>query len=878
MSAKGKGFSWSRTFGDNDPYDEIKWEKRTAKITKGSGEVVFEQEGVEVPEFWSQTATDIAVSKYFRGRIGSPERENSVRQMIDRVINVIAGWGLKDGYFDNAESSENFRQDLKYLLVNQYAAFNSPVWFNVGVREKPQCSACFILSVEDNMESILKWYHDEGWIFKYGSGSGANLSKLRSSKEPLSRGGKSSGPVSFMKGADGVANSIRSGGTTRRAAKMVILNADHPDIKDFVYCKKIIEDMAKALEMSGMKSSIDGELFNPYTLLPYLNANNSVRVTDEFMKKAKNGEDWELKSVSTGETLEIIKASELLDWIADAIWHSGDPGMQFHTTINKWHTCSNSGAIGASNPCSEFMFLDLSACNLTSLNLLKFLSKLGIFMVDVFKKAIDILILAQEIIVGNSSYPTEEITQNSLNFRPLGLGYSNLGSLLMNWGIPYDSDEGRNLAANISSIMSGEAYKMSATIASVIGPFAGYEANKEPMLKIIAKHYEASKDLMFEDVTVATVWRQAFTLGKEFGFRNAQVTLLAPTGTISFLMDCDTTGVEPELALVKYKKLVGGGTLKLVNSQVSSALTRMGYDDQQIKEVVSYIFDKETIEGAPHIKAEHLPVFDCSNKAENGSRSIGYMGHIKMMGAIQPFISGAISKTVNLPESATVEDIKNALIKSWAYGLKSVAIYRDKSKSFQPLNVSKDKPKEENIERKDGYVRVKLPTDRDSKTHKFSVGGHEGYLITGLYPDKKPGETFISIAKEGSTVSGLLDSIAILTSICLQSGVPLKTLVKKFKDVRFEPSGMTNNPKIRFAKSLVDYMFSYLGITFLSKEDREEIFGSPHAEISAEETNNHANGVVTTEATVCGNCGSMMIRAGSCHSCPNCFNTTGVCN
>ena len=859
---KRQGLVWSCLFGDDSPYSAVKWEIRTAKITKQNGEVVFEQKGVEVPSFWSQTATDIVASKYFRGRLDSPERERSARQMIDRVADTISAWGSKDGYFRTKEDCGNFQQDLKFLLINQLAAFNSPVWFNVGVREHPQCSACFILSVEDDMQSILDWYRNEGWIFKFGSGSGTNLSKLRSSKEALSHGGKSSGPVSFMKGADGVANSIRSGGTTRRAAKMVILNADHPDIKDFIYCKKIIEDMMRILEAGGTKGSIDGDLFNPYTLLPYQNANNTVRVTDAFMRKLENNEDWDLKAVKTGETLEVLKANKIMDWIADAAWYSGDPGMQFDTIINDWHTCPNSGRINASNPCSEYMHLDDSACNLASLNLLKFLSADGTFDVKTFKNAVDTMIVAQEIIVGNSSYPTEKITKNALDYRELGLGYANLGSLLMNMGLAYDSDEGRTVAASITAVLCGEAYNMSARIAERIGPFAGYEKNKEPMLKVIKKHYLASKDL-----GAASIWKEALALGQKFGFRNSQVTVLAPTGTISFLMDCDTTGIEPELALIKYKKLVGGGTLKLVNSQVPAALNELGYDERQISAILFYLSEKETIEGAPELKQEHLSVFDCSFQAANGTRSIGYMGHIKMMGAIQPFISGAISKTVNLPNNATVDDIRNAFVEAWKYGLKAVAIYRDGSKGIQPLNVS-----DTHIEKIGGDGRKKLPHDRNAITHKFSIAGHEGYLITGLYPEtKNPGETFIVIAKEGSTVSGLFDVIATLISLCLQFGVPLKTLVKKFKDVRFEPSGITQNPKIRFAKSIVDYIFRFLGQEFLPEEDKKEIFGLPA------DQKKDPNKDVHTDALIC-ECGALMIRAGSCYTCPNCFATTGVCN
>jgi ribonucleoside-diphosphate reductase alpha chain len=914
------GLTWKRLFGSGDPYADINWETRTARISKGSGEVVFEQENVEVPDFWSQTATDIVASKYFRGRMGSPERETSARQMIDRVADIVSGWGLKDGYFRSEEDYQNYRQDLKFLLINQYAAFNSPVWFNVGVRENPQCSACFILEVEDTMQSILDWYRDEGWIFKYGSGSGTNLSKLRSSKETLSRGGKSSGPVSFMKGADGVANSIRSGGTTRRAAKMVILNVDHPDIKDFIYCKKIIEEMTRVLEASGMKADIEGELFNPYTLLPYQNANNSVRVTDEFMRKVENDENWDLKAVTTGEALETLKARTVMDWIADAAWHSADPGMQFDTIINDWHTCPVTGRINASNPCSEYMHLDNSACNLASLNLLRFLMPDGTFNIDMFKNAVDTILTAQEIIVGNSSYPTERITKNAMDYRELGLGYANLGSLLMNMGVAYDSDEGRAVAGNITSILCGEAYKMSAKIAAITGPFAGYSTNGEAMLKVIEKHYLASENLVNTSARLLSninlpsyetllkeavgVWQEALVLGKRFGFRNSQATVLAPTGTIAFLMDCDTTGIEPELALIKYKKLVGGGTLKLVNSQVPAAMRKLGYTEEQISDVSAYLLDRETVEGAPHVQAIHLPVFDCSFKAANGVRSINYMGHIKMMGAVQPFISGAISKTVNLPNDATVADIRDAFIQSWKHGLKAVAVYRDGCKSVQPLNTSKDADTKEGspklIEKVNGYTRRKLPDERPSVTHKFSIGNHEGYLTVGLYPEtNKPGETFITIAKEGSTISGLFDVIATLISMCLQSGMPLKSLVRKFKDLRFEPSGITGNQDIPFAKSFVDYIFKYMGYKFLSEKDKEEIFGPAHPEILNPAELSANDGIQETEketavatmvnweeddhkeaftdAPVC-ECGTMMFRAGSCFTCPNCFATTGVCN
>ena len=914
----GQGLRWPRIFGSKHPYEQRIWEQRTAKITKGDGTVVFEQRNVEVPNFWSQTATDIVASKYFRGQLNTDDREYSAKQMVDRVARTIGGWGFKDGYFATAEDCENFTLDLTWILVNQYAAFNSPVWFNVGVHERPQCSACFILAVEDNMQSILDWYRDEGWIFKYGSGAGTNLSKLRSSKEPLSKGGYSSGPVSFMKGADGVANSIRSGGTTRRAAQMVVLNVDHPDIKNFIYCKKIIEDMTKALIQSGIKDSITADIFDPYTLLPYQNANNSVRVNDGFMRAVQADGYWNLKGVTTGETIETLKARGIMDWVADAAWHSADPGMQYDTTINEWHTCPNTGKINASNPCSEYMHLDNSACNLASLNLLKFLKMGGKFDVELFRKVVDTMITAQDILVDNASYPTEKIGENARNYRQLGLGYANLGAVLMVLGLPYDSEKGRILAGQITSLMCGEAYRMSAMLSDIRGPFAGYELNQEPMLGIIAKHlgeseklFETSEMIGIEDgdlhVASRLIWHEALDLGRKYGIRNSQATVLAPTGTIAFLMDCDTTGIEPELALIKYKKLVGGGTLKLVNNQIPLSLRRLGYSNEQIEEISGYLLDRETIEGAPHLKEEHVPVFDCSFKAQNGDRSIHYMGHVKMMSAAQPFISGAISKTVNLPAEATVEDIKDVFMEGWRLGLKAIAVYRDGSKSIQPLNTKKEE-NNQFIEKVNGYTRIKLPDERPSITHKFNVGGFESYLTVGFYPDTmKPGETFLVAAKEGSTISGLFNTIATLISMCLQSGVPLKTLVRKFKDTRFDPAGFTNNPQIPIAKSITDYVFRYLGMKYLKPEDKEELFGPDHAHnepVEVKETlyesksdsllaelvskpvapiqvNEKAKPIghtLITDAPACVQCGTLMVRAGSCYSCPNCFATTGVCN
>lgn len=930
-------FHWKRLFGEMYPYDSIVWEKRTAKIERSDGTVVFEQKDVEVPSFWTQTATDIVASKYFRGKLGTPVRETSARQMVDRVVTEIRRWGLEGNYFASIIDADNFAQDLTWILINQYAAFNSPVWFNVGTTEHPQCSACFILAVEDNMKSILKWYTDEGWIFKGGSGSGTNLSKLRSSKEQLSQGGYSSGPVSFMKGADGVANSIRSGGKTRRAAKMVVLDVNHPDLKDFIYSKKIIEDMIRTLTVAGVKNSIAADLFDPYTLLPYQNANNSVRVTDEFMQAVEADADWNLTARVTGKTLETVKAREIMNWIADAAWASADPGMQYDTTINNWNTVSNTGRINASNPCSEYMHIDNSACNLASLNLMKFLKEGAKFDVDLFKKAVDVMILAQEILVSPSSYPTPEITDNANAYRELGLGYANLGSLLMVLGLPYDSDMGRYFAANITSLMSGEAYRMSALIADSKGPFSGYAKNREPMLGVLKKHLHAAERNYNESLlggmndepllnASRQVWPETLELAEKYGIRNSQISVIAPTGTIAFLMDCTTTGVEPDIALVKYKKLVGGGTLKLVNNQVPLALRRLDYSNQEIEAIVAHITEHDTIEGAPHVKDKDLPVFDCAFKAANGERSISYTGHLLMMAAVQPFVSGAISKTINLPSTATVDDVKEVFMQGWKLGLKAIALYRDGCKTIQPLNMTKDGDTTEEtktdmiadplIEKSNGYRRRKLPSERPAVTHRFDIGGHEGYLNVGFYPDTmKPGETFITIAKEGTTVSGLLDTIATLVSICLQSGVPLKSLVRRFKDMRFEPSGFTENPDIPVAKSIVDYVFRYLGMKYLSKVDREEIFGPEFATapdfservldvknqtdsllaglvadapnipvaIVAEkietETLEHQPGMVsraTADSPAC-QCGTLMVKTGACYTCPNCFASSGVC-
>ncbi len=845
--SKGLSFRRLYTRPGIHPYQELEWEKRDAVIRNSKGEVVFEQTGVEVPKGWSQTATNIVASKYFRGEIGKEEREYSVRQMIDRVVQTIAGWGRKDGYFAGEDDAATFEAELTSILVNQRAAFNSPVWFNVGINPRPQCSACFINSVRDDMRSILTLAVTEGMLFKYGSGTGSNLSTLRSSRELLSNSsGKSSGPVSFMKGFDAFAGVIKSGGKTRRAAKMVILNADHPDIEEFIGCKVREERKAKALVAAGYDPSMDGEA---YSSIFFQNANNSVRVNDRFMRAVENDEDWETKAVTSGEAVERLSARKLMRQISEAAWECGDPGLQYDTTVNRWNPVSNSGRINASNPCSEYMFLDDSACNLASLNLMKFLREDGSFDTGSFKHAVEVLITAQEIVVDNSSYPTPSIEENSFDYRALGIGYANLGALLMARGLAYDSDDGRNFAAAVTALMTGHAYAQSARIAGVLGPFRYYRLNERPFLKVIGMHRDEAYAINQDGVpaelmeTVRRAWDGALEIGMANGYRNAQVSLLAPTGTIGFLMDCDTTGIEPDIALVKYKWLVGGGLLKIVNNTVRSALYRLGYAEDQIAEILAYLDENDTIEGAPHLKDEHLPVFDCAFKAAKGTRTIHYMGHIRMMSAVQPFLSGAISKTVNLPNEATVEDVEKAYMESWRLGLKAVAVYRDGSKGQQALTTSKEEkrteepkaaavkePEKEAVRQLEEVVektrieyrplRRRLPDERKSLTHKFSVAGHEGYITIGLYDDGTPGEMFIRMAKGGSVISGLIDAFATTTSIALQYGVPLKVLVNKFVHLRFEPSGFTSNPNIRIAKSIIDYLFRWMALKFLPLEDQ----------------------------------------------------------
>jgi ribonucleoside-diphosphate reductase alpha chain len=909
-----------------DPFDAVEWELRSAVIANERGDLVFEQRDVEFPKFWSQQATNIVVSKYFRGQIGTPERERSVRQLIGRVVDTITVWAREQEYFASEDDLLAFSDELKHLLVHQKGSFNSPVWFNCGFERAPQCSACFINSVQDTMDSILSLARTEGMLFKFGSGTGSNLSAIRSSKELLAGGGTASGPVSFMKGFDAFAGVIKSGGKTRRAAKMVILNADHPDVVEFINCKVEEEKKAWALIDAGYDGSFTGPA---YASVFFQNSNNSVRVPDEFMRAVVDDGEWQTHAVlPPHDAMDTYRARDLMRQIAEATWICGDPGLQFDTTVNDWHTCPNTARINASNPCSEYMFLDDSACNLASLNLMKFLRPSGDgaqrasemeFDAEAFERACATFLTAQEILVDNASYPTKPIEKNSHDYRPLGLGYANLGALLMSRGLPYDSDAGRDYAATITAIMHGAAYAQSARIARDHGgPFPGYARNAEPMLRVMRKHRAALKDIdrthvpkdLFE--FARTVWDECVALGEAHGYRNAQATVLAPTGTIGFMMDCDTTGVEPDIALVKYKKLVGGGLMKIVNNTVPMALQKLGYSPTEIKDIIGYIDEHETIEGAPHLKDRDLPVFDCAFKPARGVRSIHYMGHIRMIGAVQPFISGAISKTVNVPKDATVEDIEQAYIDAWRLGAKAVSIYRDGSKRTQPLNTSKDKVARtgagaassspaESVEA--APRRHKLPDERRSITHKFDIAGHEGYITVGLYEDGTPGELFLTMAKEGSTISGFADAFAQAISYALQYGVPLQDLVDKFSHVRFEPAGMTRNPDIRFAKSIVDYIFRWMAAKFLSPEAQyaaglnvpevkstpEQLdlptsaasdagaatVGKPASASAAGKKSTFAAIQNQEDAPPCSTCGSIMVRSGACYKCTNCGTTSG---
>jgi ribonucleoside-diphosphate reductase alpha chain len=921
-----EGLSIERRFSTPGvhPFDQIEWELRDAVIGDPESPA-FEQRGVEFPVTWSQNATNIVAQKYFRGQLGSPERESSVKQMIGRVAGTISNWGRTGGYFASEEDAEAFEMELTAILLNQKAAFNSPVWFNVGFEETPQCSACFILSVEDNMESILDWNTKEGKIFRGGSGSGINLSNIRGSEEPLKKGGTASGPVSFMRGADAWAGTIKSGGKTRRAAKMVVLDVDHPDIEHFIWCKADEEKKAAALRDAGFDMSIDGEGF---TSIQYQNANNSVRVTDDFMEAVEAGEEWHLTARTTGEPLKTLDARELMNQIADAAWRCADPGVQYDTIINRWHTCPESGRINASNPCSEYMHVDDSACNLASLNLMKFRREDGSFDAAEFEHAVDIVFLAQEIVVGFSSYPTEEITENANRFRQLGLGYANLGALLMSDGLPYDSDEGRNVAAAITALMTGRAYRQSALIAAgATGPYEEYEKNREPHNGVMRMHRDAAYDVdgtgVKGDLLEASqrAWDEAVELGEEHGYRNAQATVLAPTGTISFLMDCDTTGIEPDFSLVKFKELVGGGQMTIANRSVPLALQALGYSEAEIDQIAAHITEKNTIVGAPGLKDEHLPVFDVAV----GERAISHTGHIDMMAATQPFISGAISKTVNLPQTATVEDIADAYTRGWKGGLKALAIYRDGSKTAQALRTDAQDSEEAEAEVQMAEpVRKKMPRERESITHKFSIGGHEGYITAGKYEDGSVGEIFLTdIGKEGSTMRGLLNAFATAISLGLQYGVPLETFVRKFSYMRFEPEGMTQNPEIPFAKSMPDYIMRWLGSRFIDDTEVLEDLGIMTQEVRSKKEaetaqlglgvptdtagpangNGHSNGgngeakpsapvpaasAMTETPPVrpakmqglelgpaCEQCGGMMQRTGSCYTCSSCGNNTG---
>jgi ribonucleoside-diphosphate reductase alpha chain len=913
---RASGLDFERRFTDGkvSPFDAVEWERRTAQIGNDKGQVIFRQDNVEVPKSWSMTATNIVASKYFHGKPNTPEREGSVRQLIVRVVDTIVRWGEEGGYFSTTDSKNTFRDELAHLLVEQKVAFNSPVWFNVGVQAKPQCSACFINSVQDNMDSIMNLAKTEGMLFKWGSGTGTNFSTLRGSHESLSGGGIASGPVSFMKGFDSFAGVIKSGGKTRRAAKMVILNVDHPDIVEFIESKMKEERKAHVLIEQGYDPAIDGEA---YSSVYFQNANHSVRVTDEFMRAVEEDRDWWTRNVNDGKPSEKFRARDLLQMMADSAWHCGDPGMQYDSTINRWHTCKATDRIYASNPCSEYMFLDDTACNLASLNLLKFLGSNGQFDTDGFRHAVDVTITAQEIVVDNASYPTERIARNSHDYRPLGIGYANLGALLMSLALPYDSDGGRDFCGAITALMTGESYAQSARIAERMGPFGGYLRNREAMIDVIRMHRDSLRPIKPENVQPSLLraaqdsWDTALAHGEKFGYKNSQVSVLAPTGTIGFMMDCDTTGIEPDLALVKQKRLVGGGVIKIVNNTVPQALMKLGYPPEQVAQIVDYIDANGKIEGAPSLKDEHLPVFDCSLAPMGGGRSISWRGHLRMMAAAQPFLSGAISKTINMPEGSTVEDIMEAYIESWKYGLKAVAIYRDNSKRSQPLSAAgkKDKVEEKaaveptpskveppSPEQQDlfpGTRRRKLPSERDSVTHKFSIGGHEGYITVGKYKDGTPGEIFIKMAKEGSTLSGIMDAFALSVSISLQYGVPMRALVDKFIHSRFEPSGYTGNPEIRYAKSIVDYIGRWLGAKFISP-DYLDSDGSEQGETAttAPAAGGKAQASVTVmkvadpepptrpraaidDAPSCSECGMLMTPNGSCYKCANCGSTSG---
>ncbi|MSO17206.1 MAG: vitamin B12-dependent ribonucleotide reductase [Acidimicrobiia bacterium] len=899
------------------PYDEIEWERREARIQNyKDGTDAFFQPDVEFPMDWSQNSTNIVAQKYFRGTPNTDERETSLRQVIDRVADTITAWGTNDGYFVDDQEGAAFRNELKAILVTQRAAFNSPVWFNIGVEGVPQqASACFILAVEDTMDGILNWYREEGTIFKGGSGSGINLSGIRSSVENLAGGGTASGPVSFMRGADSSAGTIKSGGKTRRAAKMVVLNIDHPDVEEFIWCKAREERKARALRDAGFDMDLDGaDSFS----VQYQNANNSVRITDDFMAAVEADRDWDLRAVKTGEPVKTLRARDLMLQIAKSAWECADPGLQFDTTVNRWHTAPNTARINASNPCSEYMHIDNSACNLASINLLKYLDEEGNFDVAGFEHTVEVMFTAQEILVGNADYPTPMIGENSRKFRQLGLGYANLGALLMAQGLAYDSAEGRAWAGAITALMTGHAYATSARTAGRMGPFAGYAENSGPMLEVLRMHRAEVAKIDEEIVPLEILgaaqrsWDEAVEIGETHGIRNAQATVLAPTGTIGLMMDCDTTGIEPDLALTKAKKLVGGGTMFIVNQTIPRSLRKLGYSAPEIDAIIAYIDEQKTIVGSPNLKEEHLPVFSCSM----GDNVIHYMGHVKMMAAAQPFLSGAISKTVNMPEEATIEDVESLYFESWKLGLKAVALYRDNCKVGQPLSTQKKAGADETdpltsqVERiietviVQEPVRQKLPRIRQSKTFSFRVSDCHGYATVGEFEDGRPGEVFLKVAKQGSTLSGVMDAFAIAMSLGLQYGVPLRAFIEKFTSMRFEPAGITDDPDIRFATSLVDYIFRRLAVEYISPEERADmgIFTvdersqptlpgveeattpnlmstnplpledqAPSAALRSPER----PAARQSEMVICSVCGDIMQRAGSCHACPSCGATSG---
>ena len=878
-----------------EPFDAIEWETRTALIPGKDGPS-FEQNDVEFPTFWSQTATNIVAQKYFRGKLNTPQRERSVRQMIGRVADTITGWGIKDNYFADSDEAETFRAELTHLLVHQMVAFNSPVWFNVGFEESPQCSACFILSVEDDMDSILDWIRKEGRIFRGGSGAGINLSKLRSSHEQLAKGGYASGPVSFMRGADASAGTIKSGGKTRRAAKMVVLNVDHPDIEEFIWCKQHEEEKARVLQSAGYDMSLDSP---DWASIQYQNANNSVRVTDEFMRAVTDDGSWDLTARTDGSVVRTVRARELMHQIAEAAWKCADPGMHYDTTMNDWHTCPNSGRINASNPCSEYLHVDNSACNLASLNLMKYRdAETGEFNVEMFERAVDITLMAQEILVSNSSYPTDEIGANAVAMRQLGLGYANLGALLMARGLAYDSDEGRAYAASVTAIMTGRAYRKSADMAGRMGPFTDYPKNADAMLRVIRKHRAAVANIdpatVPEGMLTASrrAWDEALALGETNGYRNAQAVVIAPTGTISFMMDCDTTGIEPDFSLVKSKKLVGGGDITIVNQTIPEALQKLGHAPHEVDQIVAYINEHNTVVGAPGFKNEYVSVFDVAV----GDRAIHHNGHVKMMAAVQPFVSGAISKTVNLPTDVTVEDVAELYIDAWKMGVKAIAIYRDGCKVAQPLS-TKAGEQTELIAKPQRRV---MPVDRNEVGRKFKVGEYEGYIHVGLFPEGDPGDIFVDIAKEGTTLAGLMNAFMIAVSVGIQYGVPLEVFVSKFAHMRFEPSGLTNDPDIRVAKSIPDYIFRWMGKRFLDAETQAELgvmsqamrdslaAGNGHGAAAVDDPPETGSVSAPTagvgqkalfnawdDAQECAKCGGRKVRTGACYTCRDCGDNTG---